>query len=233
MQVSFLYAPICPFAQRTWILLKKLKVPFKEVIIELGKDNKEPWFLELNPLGKVPVLQVREKGGEREAVIYESLICNEYLNEVYAGNKLLPEDPAERALARILATRVDGLVSIMFQLLKSNPEEDPQREKELLKEVQKQLQVIDNQVKISQGPFLFGKSWTLADIAYIPFVERVSFVLGLFFKKDIRDFGLPYFNVWLDTWEKDPEYLETKLPLDTLLPIYKKYAHEALLKRLE
>ncbi|GJQ13064.1 hypothetical protein GpartN1_g4855.t1 [Galdieria partita] len=231
MEVSFLYAPICPFAQRTWILLKKLKVPFKEVIIELGKDNKEPWFLELNPLGKVPVLRVREAAAQKEAVIYESLVCNEYLNEVYAGNKLLPEYASQRALARILSTRVDSLVSVLFKLLKTNPEEDGARE--LLQEVRKQLQVIDDQVKLSEGPFLFGKSWTLADIAYIPFVERVSIVLSQFFKKDIRDLGLSYFNLWLDTWEKDPEYLETKLPLDRLLPVYKKYAHEGLLKRLE
>jgi glutathione S-transferase len=235
MEVSFLYAPICPFAQRTWILLKKLKVPFKEVLIELGKDNREPWFLELNPLGKVPVLRVREKAeaSEKEAVIYESLVCNEYLNEVFAENKLLPQHPAQRALARILATRVDGLVSAMFKLLKTNPEEDAQAEKEILQEIHKQLQVIDDQVKISQGPYLFGKTWTLADIAYIPFVERLSIVMSQFYKKDIRELGLRHLNLWLDTWEKDAEYLETKLPLDKLLPVYKKYANEGLLKRLE
>ncbi|EME30168.1 Glutathione S-transferase L3 [Galdieria sulphuraria] len=233
MELSFLYAPICPFAQRTWILLKKLKVHFKEVIIELGKDNREPWFLELNPLGKVPVLRVREAVEEKEAIIYESLVCNEYLNEVYAGNKLLPEHASQRAFARILSIRVDGLISVMFKLLKTNPEEDGQGEIELLQQVCKQLQVIDDQVKNSGGPYLFGKSWTLADIAYLPFVERVSLVLSQFFKKDIRQMGLSYFNLWLNTWDKDPDYLETKLPLDRLLPVYKKYAHEGLLKRLE
>jgi len=57
--------------------------------------------------------------------------------------------------------------------------------------------------------------------------------MSQFYKKDIRELGLRHLNLWLDTWEKDAEYLETKLPLDKLLPVYKKYANEGLLKRLE
>eukprot|EP00871_Galdieria_phlegrea_P004618 jgi/Galph1/5157/GphlegSOOS_G3797.1 len=228
--MEFLYAPICPYAQRTWILLKKLKVPYKEKIIELRKDNREPWFLELNPLGKVPVLVVHNQ--QEQDIVYESLVCNEYLNEVYGSNKYLPEKPGKRALARILAIRVDGLVSTLFGLLKTDPQEDPGKEKELQEELHKQLKVINDQVQASGGPYLLGSDLTLADIAYIPFVERCSMVLSEFRGHDIQKYPLPYFCKWLNQWNQDPEYNETKLSRDQLVSVYKKYANENIVKRL-
>lgn len=60
----------------------------------------------MNPYGKVPVLV------DDGAVIYESAIINEYLEEKYPEPRLLPEDPALRARARIWIdfcnTRVHG-----------------------------------------------------------------------------------------------------------------------------
>ena len=58
--------------------------------------NKPDWFLEKNPLGLVPVL---EQDGK---IVYESVICNEYLDDVYPQGKLTPEDHYRRAQDKIL-----------------------------------------------------------------------------------------------------------------------------------
>ena len=62
--------------------------------------------------GKVPVLVTRERGSEgassagEERTVYESLICNEYLEDAYPeAPPLLPAAPADRARARIIMDR--------------------------------------------------------------------------------------------------------------------------------
>ena len=52
-------------------------------------------MLERNPYGKVPVLE------DDGAVVYESAIIDEYLEEKYPAVRLMPSDLAERARARI------------------------------------------------------------------------------------------------------------------------------------
>jgi len=68
------------------------------VLINL--KSKPDWLFERNPFGLVPILE--HKG----SVIYESAICNEFLEEAFPGSStgtrdLLPSCPYERAAARL------------------------------------------------------------------------------------------------------------------------------------
>ncbi len=58
-------------------------------------ENKSTEFLSVSPIGKVPVVVA---DGDS---LYESNVVNQYLDEVFESQKLLPEDPKERAYARI------------------------------------------------------------------------------------------------------------------------------------
>jgi hypothetical protein len=49
------------------------------------------WIRERYPAGLVPIL---EKDGR---VVYESSVCNDYLDEIYPEPKLTPSDPYEKA----------------------------------------------------------------------------------------------------------------------------------------
>jgi glutathione S-transferase len=53
------------------------------------------WFLKINPDGQVPVL-----AHDGRAVV-ESTVINEYIEDVFAGVPLRPEDPYWRAQMRI------------------------------------------------------------------------------------------------------------------------------------
>ena len=79
---------LCPYVQRAAIALAEKGVPFERINIDLA--DKPDWFLELSPLGKVPVLKV----GDR--VIFESAVILEYLEETQP-NPLHPADPLARA----------------------------------------------------------------------------------------------------------------------------------------
>src|SRR5438128_5672513 len=83
------------------MVLAEKGVAYETVAIDL--DDRPAWIYEKNPLGRVPVLE------EGAFVLAESAVIDEYLDERYPEPALLPEDPAERALARMLTFRFDGL----------------------------------------------------------------------------------------------------------------------------
>lgn len=43
----------CPWAHRAHIVIKELGLKYEEVIIDLDKPR-EPWYLEVNPVRKIP-----------------------------------------------------------------------------------------------------------------------------------------------------------------------------------
>ncbi|MGE3362768.1 MAG: glutathione S-transferase family protein [Rhizobiaceae bacterium] len=88
---------LCPYVQRAAIALAEKGVPFERIVVDLA--NKPDWFLKISPLGKVPLLIVRKDDGS-EAVIFESAVICEYLEETQDGPALHPTDPLERAQHR-------------------------------------------------------------------------------------------------------------------------------------
>ncbi|OAP41352.1 glutathione S-transferase [Sinorhizobium glycinis] len=87
---------LCPYVQRAAITLHEKDVPFERVYIDLA--NKPDWFLKISPLGKVPLLSIPQDNGE--AILFESTVICEYLEETQPGPKLHPADPLTRARHR-------------------------------------------------------------------------------------------------------------------------------------
>ncbi len=79
---------LCPYAQRIAIILAEKRVAYERVDIELA--DKPDWFRAISPLGKVPLLRVRD------AVLFESNVITEFLEETEA-NPLHPAEPLARA----------------------------------------------------------------------------------------------------------------------------------------
>ena len=81
--VEIFSAEVCPYAQRTRMVLVEKGVDF--TLREVDLANKPDWFLEVSPYSKVPV--IRHQG----RVVYESANINEYLDEVYPEPPMMPE----------------------------------------------------------------------------------------------------------------------------------------------
>ncbi len=88
---------LCPYVQRAAIALAEKGVAYARCDIDL--DNKPDWFLALSPLGKVPLLQVRQPDGS-EAVLFESNVICEWIEETQPGQRLHPSEPLTRAQHR-------------------------------------------------------------------------------------------------------------------------------------
>lgn len=89
--------PLCPFVQRSAIVLLEKNVLFERV--NVGLSAKPDWFLALLPIGKVPLLKVRQENGEG-ALIFESMVICEYLNETQDGDSMYADDALVRARQR-------------------------------------------------------------------------------------------------------------------------------------
>jgi glutathione S-transferase len=144
----------CPYCARTRIVLAEKGVEYETVVIDL--DDRPAWIYEKNPLGRVPVLE------EDTFVLAESAVIDEYLNERYPEPPLLPADAGERALARMSIFRFDELSRPYYALRRG---EDGARER-----LDAELAKLDR--LLASQPFLTGREYGLADIAYVPWILR-------------------------------------------------------------
>lgn len=89
------------------MVLHEKGVPFETYEVDL--ENKSEEFLSVSPTGKVPVVVA---DGDS---LYESNVVNQYLDEVFESPKLLPQDPKQRAYARIwMASADDNFFPAVF-----------------------------------------------------------------------------------------------------------------------
>jgi glutathione S-transferase len=151
----------CPYCARTRIALAEKGVEYETVEVDL--DDRPSWIYEKNPLGRVPVLE------DDAFVLAESAVINEYLEERYPEPPLWPLDAAERAFGRLLVYRFDQLSKPYYAVRR---DEDGARER-LDAELAKLNAILEAQ------PFLTGRAYGLADIAYVPWLLRARDRMGV------------------------------------------------------
>jgi glutathione S-transferase len=171
---------ICPFVQRSVILLKEKKVDFDIAYINL--DEPPEWFLALSPTGKVPVLEV---GGK---VLFESAIIGEYLDEVNPPS-LHPIDPLEKAQNRAWMEFTSPLYMAFFKLMMSNTKEAGAN---VILDANKQLETLDK-IKVN-APWFNGDNFSMMDISIAPLFMRLAF-LKQHFNLDLLD-GRKNLQAW-------------------------------------
>ena len=82
----------CPFSQRCRLVLFEKGMDFE--IRDVDLFNKPEDISVMNPYAQVPILV------ERDLILYESNIINEYIDERFPHPQLMPPDPVARARAR-------------------------------------------------------------------------------------------------------------------------------------
>lgn len=146
--------PLCPYVQRAVITLLEKQIPHDRTYIDLG--NKPDWFLQISPLGKVPLLRVDDE------VLFESAVICEYLNEITPGS-LHPADPLERAKHRAWIEFGSSILNTISGFYNA-----PNRH---LFE-QKQQELLDKFTWIERHglgkPYFAGEVFSLVDTVYAP-----------------------------------------------------------------
>jgi len=162
MTLTLYDAARCPYCARARIVLAEKAVEYEPVEIDLS--DRPAWLRDKNPRGRVPVLE------EDGFVLPESLAIMEFLEERWPEPALMPADAADRALVRVLFARFDDLSDAYYDARRGDDPDAPAR-------LDAELDKLDG--LLSEQSYLAGDAYTLADIAYVPWVLRAETLLGV------------------------------------------------------
>ncbi len=191
MEAIKLYsARVCPFAHRCRLALAEKGLNYERIDIYLR--NKPDWYKQINPAGFIPTLK------QGEFMIAESLVINEYINDLAEAPPLFPQAAQQKALARGFIKSTDtSFVSSFYRLLKAQTKQDQANATDKLLAA---LQQINEALTTSTGPYLFGEELSLADIAIYPWFERWA-VLKYYRGLTIPD-AMDALQTWITTMQK-------------------------------
>lgn len=151
---------LCPYVQRAAIALAEKGGPFEKVLIDLA--DKPAWFIDLSPLGKVPLLIVRQPG-RPQAVLFESAVICEYIEETRAGPKLHPSDPLARAQNRAWMEYGSTILSDIWGLETTAEPAIYEHKRAAIAEKFERLEAV-----LGNGPYFAGKDFSLVDAVFAP-----------------------------------------------------------------
>lgn len=154
---------LCPYVQRSVITLEEKQAPYTIEHIDLY--DKPAWFLELSPLGKVPVLR------SGDAVVFESAVINEFIEETAPGPRLHPEDPLRRAHNRAWIEVGSELLRKLYRLQTATKEEQARK---AATEACGVLARFEGELGRSSGPLFNGEAFSLVDAAAASVLQRLS-----------------------------------------------------------
>jgi glutathione S-transferase len=151
---------LCPYVQRAAIALLEKGVPFERITVDLS--NKPGWFVALSPTGKVPLLRVARDDGSK-AVLFESSVICEYLEETQEEPKLHPFDPLERAHHRAWMEFGSAILSNVWDL---ETTQDAAVFEARLATIAARFSRIE--AVLGDGPFFSGARFCLVDAVFAP-----------------------------------------------------------------
>jgi glutathione S-transferase len=152
--------PLCPYVQRAAIVLTERGVGFEKRYVDLA--NRPAWFETLSPLGKVPLLMIARDGRE-DAVIFESAVICEYLDETQPGRTLLPQDALERAQHR---GWIEFGSSILAEIWKLEIATDASAYHAQRKALAERFATVER--VLNAGPWFAGREFGMVDAVFAP-----------------------------------------------------------------
>ena len=157
-----------PYVTRV-VMLARIKGLDLELAGMPGNSPRSDEYLALNPIGKIPCLEVNG------TVIAESETICEYLEDLGEGKPGLPADPLERATSRLISRIVDLYVApntgTFFQQM--NP---AKRDQQVLEETASALQSGFDYLEhfMGPGPFCVADQPTLGDCSAAPYMMLIK-----------------------------------------------------------
>ncbi len=150
-----------PFSQRCRFVLFEKGMDFQ--IIDVDMYNKPEDIAVMNPYNQVPILV------ERDLVLYESNIINEYIDERFPHPQLMPADPIMRARARLFLYRFEKELFSQIDNLDSASQQKSDKARQIIR---------DNLVQIApvftKQKFMLGDEFSMLDVAIAPLLWRLE-----------------------------------------------------------
>ena len=142
-------------------------------LVEIHPARRPARLRELNPLNRVPVLEVDG------VAIPESSVILEWIEETHPQSPLWPADADRRGLARARARYIDDalLINLFLGLRKltfgTDDGDPPDIVERMLGRVPRQWPRVEAALADTEGPWLMGQAFTYADLTALPLAVRV------------------------------------------------------------
>ena len=155
----------CPFSHRCRFVLFEKGMDYE--INDLDLYNKPDSINVMNPYGQVPILV------ERDLILYESNIINEYIDERFPHPQLMPADPVMRARTRLFLFNFEKEIFVHVAVL-----EDRSLRGETKKLEQARAAIRDRLSQLAplliKNKYMLGEDFSMLDIAMAPLLWRLD-----------------------------------------------------------
>lgn len=154
----------CPFSQRCRFVLFEKGMDFE--IRDIDLYNKPEDIDVMNPYGQVPILV------ERDLILYESNIINEYIDERFPHPQLMPADPVMRARTRLFLYNFEKELFVHVSVLEVRGEVNPKdldRARQNIRERLSQLAPM-----LLKNKYMLGDEFSMLDVAVAPLLWRLD-----------------------------------------------------------
>ncbi|MBM0740328.1 glutathione S-transferase family protein [Phormidium sp. CLA17] len=207
--LKFYYNPFSGNVRRVWVMLLEKHIPFESILVNLDDDQFGNDFTAVNPLQRIPAIV---DNGFR---VIESLAILDYLEAKYPTPSLMPSEPENIAIVRMVEMlAVSELQPSLLALTRPlvGLEVDNQKLDAAKERVISVMQFYEN--LLGRHSYFVGEDITLADIVagtLVPLLTMFGFSLDAY----------PRLKAWSDqlamreSWQQTtplPEVLEAALP---------------------
>jgi len=184
-----LFTAATPNGWKVSVALEEMGLAYTVRALSLGKlEQKEEWFLRINPNGRVPAIIDHDNG---DFAVFESGAILIYLAE--KTGKLLPTEPKARSrVIQWLMFQMGGVGPMMGQanvFFRYAPEKIPYAIERYQREARRLFEVLERQLK--ETLYIAGSEYSIADIALWCWVAGYEW-------SGVSIDGLPGLKRWLD-----------------------------------
>ncbi|MDO9065404.1 MAG: glutathione S-transferase N-terminal domain-containing protein [Sulfuricella sp.] len=152
----------CPFSQRCRIVLYEKGMDFQ--IIDVDIHNKPEDLAVMNPYNQVPVLV------ERDLILHEANIINEYIDERFPHPQLMPADPVMRGRARLFLHRFEQELFSHVAAIEHGSQKAADKARTAVRDSLAQLAPVFVKQK-----FMLGEEFSMLDVAIAPMLWRLDY----------------------------------------------------------
>jgi len=150
-----------PYSHRCRFVLFEKGMDFQ--VIDVDVYNKPEDLAVMNPYNRVPVLV------ERDLILYEANIINEYIGERFPHPQLMPADPVMRARARLFLHRFEQELFCHIEGLESGVAKNVEKARVAVRENLTQISPVFTKQK-----YMLGDEFSMLDVAIAPLLWRLD-----------------------------------------------------------
>ena len=150
-----------PFSHRCRIVLFEKGMDFEVIDVDLTNQSEDLSIL--SPYSNAPVLI------ERDLVLTDANIINEYIDERFPHPQLMPPDPVMRARARLFLKDFENELFVHMHDMDSTDQSKKIAARKIITETLIKLTPI-----LSKQPFLLHDEYSMLDVAIAPLLWRLD-----------------------------------------------------------